>query len=346
MADMKLTRICRPAALGLLAAGLLSGCGNKNESSANHAPGQPASSIDTKIPLPDPPLVASCEPGVRGGRLVVATFGDPKTFNPITANEGSSQDILRFLFAGLVNLDAPTQNITPALAESWSVAPDQKTWTFKLRKGLLWSDGQPLTADDVIFTFNDVIYNPNIVNVTADALTVKGKNFEVSKVDDYTVRIITPFVFAPFLDVIGSASIIPKHVLAQAVQEGRFTSVYGINTKPEELVCDGPFRLKAFHPGQSTLMERNPYFWEVDKQGQRLPYLDTVIYTVVPDMQAITLNFLAGESDVNEMVRPYEYDHYKDEAAKGRFTLLDTGNRAGAVLFLVQPEYQCKHQHR
>ena len=79
-------------------------------------------------------------------------------------------DIIRLLFTALVNYDLPTQQATPGLAESWSVAPDQKTWTFKLRKGLLWSDGQPLTADDVVFTFNDVVYNPNIINVTVDGV--------------------------------------------------------------------------------------------------------------------------------------------------------------------------------
>ncbi len=254
----------------------------------------------------------------------MAEFADPKTFNPITANETSSTDIIRFLFAGLVNLDPPTQQPLPGLAESWSVAPDQKTWTFKLRHGLLWSDGQPLTADDVTFTW-DVIYNPDIINMTVDQFRIGGKNFQVTKVDDYTVKVVTPEIYAPFVEAFGSVPIIPKHKLEKAVAEKRFGSAFGVDAKPEEIVGCGPFRLKEFKTSQFTLMERNPYFCEVDKKGQRLPYLDNVIYTVVPNQNAISLRFLRGECDVNERVLPDEYDHYKEESSKGRFQVFDMG---------------------
>src|ERR1700722_5668977 len=162
---MRIFSAWRSVVLGLMAAFICSGCGNKNESSAS-APSTTASSTPSgNIPLPDSPLIAPCEPGIPGGRLVVATFGDPKTFNPITATELSSRDIYRMLFNTLVNYDWPSQTAIPGIAESWSVGADQKTWTFKLRKGVLWSDGQPLTADDVVFTYNDVVYNTNIPNV-------------------------------------------------------------------------------------------------------------------------------------------------------------------------------------
>ena len=301
----------------------LSGCDKKLDATAANT--KAAAPSASKIPLPEPPAVANCEPGTYGGRLVIATFGDPKTFNPITANEGSSQDIYRFLFASLTDLDAPTQELKPSLAESWSVEKDQKTWTFKLRKGVKWSDGHPFTADDVIFTWNDVIYNKAIDNVTVDLFLIDGKDFAVTKVDDYTVRVVTPDIYAPFAEAWGGTSILPKHALAKAVAEKRFESAYGINTKPEEIVGCGPFKLKEFKPGQLTLLERNPHYFVVDKKGQRLPYLDNVIYTVVPDMNATSLRFLKGESDVNEMVRPDEFEKYKADADKGKFTLLELG---------------------
>ncbi len=313
---MKTYRMIWVAAIGLTVAGMLGGCG-KNEQLSAPKP-------SANIPLPEPPLVATCEPGIYGGRLVMAEFADPKTFNPITANENSSLAITRFLFAGLVGFDWPTQTPTPGLAESWTVAPDQKTWTFKLRHGLLWSDGQPLTADDVVFTW-DVIYNPDIINVTVDMFRIGGKNFQVTKVDDYTVKVVTPEIYAPFLESFGGVAIIPKHKLEKAVAEKRFGATYGVDAQPEEIVGCGPFRLKEFKPSQFTLMERNPYFCEVDKKGQRLPYLDNIIYTVVPNQNAISLRFLRGECDANERVLPDEYDHYKAEADKGRFQVLDMG---------------------
>ncbi|HAM72793.1 MAG TPA: peptide ABC transporter substrate-binding protein, partial [Verrucomicrobiales bacterium] len=103
----------------------------------------PAATPQAPAAAPVAPRVATCEPGVRGGRLVLAEFGDPKTFNPVMANETSSTDIIYKMFDGLVHKDHATQELSPGLAESWSVAPDQRTWTFHLRKGLRWSDGHP-----------------------------------------------------------------------------------------------------------------------------------------------------------------------------------------------------------
>ncbi len=312
---MKTSSLCLTVAA--VAALLFTGC-KKEEATA---PGGKAGGAA----LPVPPLVAECPPGVRGGRLVIATFGDPKTFNPITENEQTSRDIIRFLFLGLTDLDAPTEKVKPSLAHKWEVAADQKTWTFHLRQGLVWSDGHALTADDVVFTWNDVIYNPKIVSATADLFTIDGKKFEISKVDDFTVRIVTPEVYAPFEEAWGNTAILPKHVLAKSVAEGKFESAFGIDTPPEKLVCSGPFKLKQFKAGEFTLLERNPNFFEVDKAGTRLPYLDNVIYTSVPDMNAMSLRFLKGESDIFEDVRPDEFERFKAESASGRFKLEQLG---------------------
>ena len=133
------------AAVAVAAVMGLSGCGQKSENAISEK-------AAAGYPLPDPPVVVNCEPGNPGGKFVVAELGDPKTFNYLIANEASSMDIGRFMFWGLLNFDVPTQTVKPGLAESWTNSPDGKTWTFKLRKNLRWSDGAPLTADDVVFT--------------------------------------------------------------------------------------------------------------------------------------------------------------------------------------------------
>lgn len=305
----------------VLAAMVLSftGCGKKSGPAA--AENSPAS-----YPLPEPPVVVDCAPGIPGGRFVIGEVGDPKTFNPITANESSSLDISRFMFWGLLNFDVPTQEVKPGLAESWTNSPDGKTWTFKLRKNLRWSDGEPLTADDVVFTWNDLIYNPKIDNVMRDPFVVNGKEFTVTKIDDLTVQVVTPEIYAPFLVAFGAGvPIMPKHALAQSVADGSFASTYGINSDPSQIVGSGPFRLKEYKAAQYTLLERNPYFIEVDRKGTRLPYFDDVVFTVVPDMNAMSLRFLSGESDVDDFVLPYEYDEFKQKADQGKFTLLEPG---------------------
>jgi peptide/nickel transport system substrate-binding protein len=301
---------------------VIAGCGKK--SSETTAPKSDA-------PLPEPPLIANVEPGQYGGRLVIAEFGEPKTFNPVTANESSSTDIIRFLFGSLTMLDLATQEVGPYIAESWSVAEDQKTWTFKMRKGVLWSDGKPLTADDVVFTWNDVIYNPKINNVVRDLFQIRGKQFKVTKIDDYTIQAVTPEIYAPMVLNFGSVLIVPKHILAVAVQENRFESIYGINTPPEQIVGSGPYKVKEYKPGQHVMLERNPRYLGVDSKQRRLPYLNNVIWTTVPDFNAMALRTLRGESDLQDVVRPDEITRFQEEEKKGRIKLLDLGTQMEPV---------------
>jgi peptide/nickel transport system substrate-binding protein len=274
-------------------------------------------------PLPAP-RVANCEPGQPGGRLTLVSPGAPQTFNPLFANDAASEEIIRLLFASLVQLDLSTQEIVPALAESWTVEPDQKTWTFKLRPGLRWSDGHPLTAADVVFTWNEIMYHPDMNRLTYDLFRVNGRNFSVTKVDDQTVRVVTPEVFAPFLEFFGSVAILPEHVVGTAVRQRRFLTVYTRQTLPQKIVGSGPFRVKECQPNRHVLLERNPEYWVVDKQNRRLPYLDEVMF-ISADSGAAGALFLSGNSDVFERTRPDDYAQFKEASASAKFRLIELG---------------------
>src|SRR5580704_578791 len=100
--------------------------------------------------------------------------------------------------------------MVPGLADFWTNSPDGKTWTFHLRKNLRWSDGEPLTADDVLFTWNDCILNPKIVNDIRDSFIINGQGPTVTKLDDLTIQVVMPAVYAPFLAQFGGVSIMPK----------------------------------------------------------------------------------------------------------------------------------------
>ena len=306
---------------------VLTGCGKKTES----LPAKPVASY----PLPDPPLVADCQPGIPGGRLVMSTFADPKTFNPITSDAETSREIYRLLFAPLLGDDPNTEEVTPGLAVWWTNSPDGKTWTFKLRKNLHWSDGVPLTADDVVFTCNDLLYNTNINPVMADQVRVDGKNFTVTKLDDLTIQVVTPEIFAPFLEAFGAGVLImPKHVLAKSVADGTFPSAYGVNWKPQDIVGSGPFIVQEYKPAQYTLLARNPYFFEVDSNSQRLPYLDNIIYSVVPDWNAMSLRMLHSDSDADDFIKPDEYDTFKAAETGGKIKLLEPGIGLECAFFM------------
>jgi peptide/nickel transport system substrate-binding protein len=133
----------------------------------------------------------------------------------------------------------------------------------------------------------DVIYNPDIDIRSWPTHCVRmGQISRSPKVDDLTVQVVTPDIYAPFLENFGGVPIVPKHILAKTVADKTFTSAYSKNWKPQDIIGSGPFRIKDYKPAQSILLERNPYFFEVDSNGQRMPYFDNIIYTVVPDMNA------------------------------------------------------------
>ncbi len=315
-------------ALLFLALAFLPGCSSKKQAD-----------FADENPLPEDVETVESAPGRHGGVYLSATFSDPKTFNPVMAEESSSTAITALIFAGLTDFNPKTQQAEPALAKSWEVAADQKTWTFHLRRGIKWSDGTPLTADDVLFTFNDVIYNSNVVNRLRDFLSVDGKPFAVTKIDDYTVQIVTPEVYAPLTTFIGTA-ILPRHKLQQAVADGKFESTWGVNTDPKDVVGTGPYIIENYIPGQRTVLVRNPHYWKANSKGQRLPYIDKVVYNVVPDMNAVLMRFLAGESfDLG--VRPEDVATVrKREQDTGKITLVDRGpsSTSNFLWFNLNPE--------
>ena len=276
-------------------------------------------------PLPPSPLIAKAEPGQPGGRFVIPASASPRTFNPLFAFDGASDGIIRLLFASLVRLDWATQQPGPGLAESWSVASDQKTWTLKLRAGVHWSDGAPFTADDVLFTWNRIIYNRALPPTTLDPFRIPGQEFKVTKRDDLTVQVVTADVFAPFVEFFGTVPVLPRHVLETAVEAKVFPAAYGLTSKPERIVGCGPYRLKEFRLGRSTLLERNPEYWVADRQGTRLPYFDEVMFTVRSGRGGELALFLDGKCDVFDTMRPQQYAALQSASAGGQFRFLDLG---------------------
>src|SRR6266850_4889362 len=158
----------------------LAGCGG--------SAGTAASSYRDTHPLPlDTMTVAVAEAGTYGGRFVMAQTNSPRTFNAIMANETSSTDLTDGrLFVGLTDFNRATQVNYPMLAKSWDVSPDGLTWTWHLRRGAAFSDGHPITSEDVLFSYAvcmDSILHPSI----QELLKVGGKPLEMSAPDSYTV---------------------------------------------------------------------------------------------------------------------------------------------------------------
>lgn len=158
------------------------------------------------------------EAGIPGGKLVVTTFGEgPKTLNPATAAETSSTDITSLMHAALFDINPMTGELIPGLAESWEIGPGGKSVTLYLRRGLRWSDGEPFTADDVVFTYRDVIGNTDVNSNARDGCIIGGEFVEIEKLDDYTVKASVVEPFRPLLRNCLGSSILPEHKLARYV---------------------------------------------------------------------------------------------------------------------------------
>jgi peptide/nickel transport system substrate-binding protein len=313
------TRIAASLALVLAAvAGLFAaGCGGG---------GVAGSTFRDTHPLPqDTMTVAVPEIGRYGGRFVLAQTIGPKTFNPLMANETSSTDVDDGrLFIGLVDYDNGAQRDIPAIAKSWETSPDGLTWTFHLRRGACFSDGHPITSADVLFNF-ELAYDDTLHPSVQDLLKVQGKKFELSAPDSYTVVMKLAAPYALLTAAVGSLYIMPKHVLEPAYRAGRFASAYNTSTPPESLVTSGAWTLKQYVPGEKTVLTRNPYFYRVDPAGHRLPYLDELVFLIVPDQNTAALKFQAGEVDGIDNVKPEDYKAYAENQKKLDYTLYDLG---------------------
>ncbi len=241
------------------------------------------------------------ELGKEGGQVRFVLSSDPRTLNPAVAQETSSTAVLSDLFTGLTKIDLKSMQVVPDLAKGWEEREGGRVYIFHLKKGIKWSDGKDFTADDVVFTCMDIYLNPAIPNSTGDIFRgiLKSqediKNF-VRKIDDYTLEFRLPQPFAPFLSAL-SAPILPKHKLEKYVKEGTFMTAWNVNTDPRQIVGTGPYVIKRYIKGVLVEYEANPYYYEYDEKGTKLPYIKSKIGYIVQDPDTALLKYSTGEID-------------------------------------------------
>ena len=279
----------------------------------------------------------------QGSQLVLSTITDPNTFN--FANANTFPNIFLFSYEGLTRENGVTGEVEPALAESWQISPDKKRVVFKLRSGLRWSDGQPLTADDVVFTYQDVVANPAIPTDAKENIQIgTSKAFpQVRKLDDRTVEFTLPEPFAPFLRSTSAPDgilILPKHALEKTLKtkgsDGNlaFLSTWGTNTDPKAVVVNGAYRMESYVAGQRLVFQRNSHYWRKDAAGTQLPYIDRIIWQITENTDTQLLRFRSGDLDVIGDIRPLRPEYVpllKREEERGNFQIKDGGPWSGTL---------------
>ena len=224
---------------------------------------------------------------VRGGNLVYERQAATQTTDPLNPRNGNG-DIFAYnlIYSGLVRSDptGQTNNIVPSLSDRWTVSPDGKTYTFHLRPGIKFSNGQPVTSDDVAWTLNR-FGNPKI-NGIMSAVAIGFGN--ATAVDPSTVRVQLTKPIASFLYNI---SIWPAFILPKNLVEKEGNAFY------KHPVGTGPFMMKEFAKGSHITFARNPNYWEAGK-----PYVDSVRFNFVSDSNTRILALRAGDAHVMDVV--------------------------------------------
>jgi len=279
----------------------------------------------------------------RGGVLTSSLRSEPRTFNRWVDRNFPPELIAQLTQSKLIRINRSTQEIEPALAQSWTASPDNQTFTLTLREAD-WSDGTPFTSADVLFTFK-AVYDPKVNSVLASALLVGGQPLAVTAPDAHTVVIKYPGPFGPGIAMLDNLSIAPKHKLEAALTAGTFAQAWGVATPVNELVSLGPFVLSRYEPGQRLVFDRNPHYWKKDASGAALPNLDQLILEVVPDQNAELVRLQAGQIDMlQQQVRPEDIATLRPMADQGKVKLLELGVGTDPDLFFfnLRPERWAK----
>ena len=253
---------------------------------------------------------------------------------------------------GLLTFSHPMgDSIEPNLAERWEFRNGGRELYVYIREGIRWSDGYPFTTNDVLFYYNDLLMDddgrPLDRNVTPSAFLVDGKPVKLEKIDDLTLKFSAPKPMGRILYGIANHDLftLPLHIYGKwhprHSTDGDYEEFRRRATRAQFLYPEGNPTLAAWRPvkwvhGQRVVYERNPYYWKVDTEGNQLPYVDYLEFTVIPEKQVILLKFMNGELDL--FGRYSQIDMFQTlkqaEREQGNFTVYLSGPTPAQVFYL------------
>jgi len=225
--------------------------------------------------------------GKPGGTLIAAFSADPAGFDPQRGPSGMSHVVIEQVYSTLMALD-PDAKPYPELAESYEVSDDGLTYTFKLRQGVKFHNGDELTADDVKFSFDRLRAKDSGYSYGSQVETIAS----VDVIDPHTVQFKLSKRTGPFLIYMAfpGSSIVPKKL----VESG-----HDLNAQP---VGTGPFKFVSYQPRQAIVFEKNPNYFEAGK-----PYFDAMEYRIISDITALTNAVMSGEVNFSNEVPPKDW---------------------------------------
>ncbi len=293
----------------------------------------PASNTSTGTAKPEQRRI-----GTRGGKLVYRVSSPPKTFNYLLANDEVSVLTAFFLLnSRLVEFDHSTQTYVPGIAEAWAMSLDHRLVDIRLREGLMFSDGRPLTSSDVAFTLEAAYDERNKAEVFRDALLVNGKPISVKVIDDRNLQFLFPETIPAPDNYLYNIGVLPRNALEADQKAGRLSEAWKITAPPASVVSSGPFMVASAAAAEQIVLKRNPYYWKRDAQGTQLPYLDELTLKVVPDANQARIGLDQATIDIVDRIRPTDYASLLN--AGGAVRAFDAGASLGVdyIWFNLNP---------
>jgi peptide/nickel transport system substrate-binding protein len=293
----------------------------------------PASNTTTGAAKPEQRTI-----GTRGGKLVYRVSSPPKTFNYLLANdEPSILTAFLLLNSGLVAFDHSTQTYVPGLAEAWTMGADHRSVDIRLRDGLRFSDGHPLTSSDVAFTLEAIYDERSKAEVFRDALLINGKPISVKVLDDRNLQFVFPETIASPDTYLYNISVLPRHALEPEQKAGRLSEAWKITASPPSVISSGPFVVASAAAAERIVLKRNPYYWKRDAQGTQLPYLDELTLEVVPDPNQTRARLDQAALDIVDRIRPTDYASLLNAGGPVRAFDLGPGLGVDYIWFNLNP---------
>ena len=280
----------------------------------------------------------SVKPEVLKNRLVVPLDSDIKTFNPVLVQDAYSGIAIGYTLTGLISENVITNELEPELAEKWEFQQEGKQLIFTMRPNLKWSDGQPLTVDDVLFTYKDVIFNEKIPTGSRDVLRI-GKSQtlpKIEKLDDRRISFLLSEPFAPALRTLGGSGILPKHIFESTLKADpnvpdrklKFLETWNLSTPVNQLVGSGAYIIQEYRPSERIIYKPNPYYW---KKGK--PNIEQFVMQIVESPDTALLRFRSGDLDMYRL-RGEDYQLLKRFEQRDRYKIYNAGPSTGQAFMM------------
>jgi len=279
----------------------------------------------------------------RGGKITYRVSSAPATFNYLIV--GDETMIVAFYLMGgrLIEFDHKNQQYVPGLAESVRRLEDGKTIELNLRDGIKFSDGHPITAEDVIFTLR-AIYDERTASPYRDAMMIGKRQIEASIPDGADgqsgrrLRFVFPEVVAAPENYLSLLAVLPRHVLEADFNSGALREAYGLTADPSRIVTAGAFAVESVTPGERVTLKRNPHYWKKDSAGAPLPYLDQLVIEVLKDANNAFARLQQGSLDIYDRLRPADYTELRSQPGVTKVSDLGPGLQIDRLSFNLNEE--------